>query len=110
MCVCKCRRAWLPPSAVWLFPPRSTAHDIGGWYFEWSGYDAAGHPAWLDPAVFVLTAAFDSLQREEERLRGEEVVQGRRPWERTIRRPVQQGGLKAWLKDMLAFHGVRTKS
>jgi len=42
--MCRCRRAWLPPSAAWLFPPRSAAHDSGGWYFEWKGYQQSASP------------------------------------------------------------------
>lgn len=62
--VCRARRAWLPPSSLWLFRPLSYEHDIGGWCLEWAGKEQEGHPAWLHPAVFVLTAAFDSLDHE----------------------------------------------
>jgi hypothetical protein len=27
--VCRARRAWLPPSSLWLFKPLSYTHDIG---------------------------------------------------------------------------------
>ena len=27
--VCRARRAWLPPSSLWLFKPLSFEHDIG---------------------------------------------------------------------------------
>ena len=33
-CVGRAQRAWAPPSDTWLVPPRSEAHDAGGWYFE----------------------------------------------------------------------------
>jgi hypothetical protein len=33
-CECRCRRASLPSSRFWIFAPRSTTHDIGGWYIE----------------------------------------------------------------------------
>ena len=36
----------------------------GGWYLEWPGYKHTGHAAWLDPAVFVLRAAFETLEAE----------------------------------------------
>ena len=62
--VCQGRRAWLPPPAVWLFPPRSQLHCSGGWYFEWPGHSAASHPLWLRPEVFVLLAAVDTLHQE----------------------------------------------
>jgi hypothetical protein len=62
--VCRCRRAWLPPSDLWLFPPRDPTHDIGGWYIEWGGHGLEARPGWLDPAVFLLTAAFDTLEYE----------------------------------------------
>ncbi|KAK9831521.1 hypothetical protein WJX81_005347 [Elliptochloris bilobata] len=52
--LCRCRRAWLPPSNMWLFPPRSALHDSGGWYIEWGGYAGATNPLWLPPEVFVL--------------------------------------------------------
>ena len=32
--MCRCRLAWLPPSALWLFEPRSPFHDKGAWYVE----------------------------------------------------------------------------
>ena len=44
VCVCQGRRAWLPPASMWLFPPRSAQHTIGGWYFEWPGQLNASHP------------------------------------------------------------------
>ena len=36
--ICTCKRAAMPPSSLWLFPPRSEQHQIGGWYFEWTGH------------------------------------------------------------------------
>ena len=42
--MCRCKRAWLPPSATWLFPPRSAKHAMGGWYLEWGGYKHRDHP------------------------------------------------------------------
>ena len=34
VCVGRGTRAWVPPSDLWLFAPRSDDHDGGGWYFE----------------------------------------------------------------------------
>ena len=42
--MCRCKRAWLPPSAAWLFPPRCATHTTGGWYIEWGGYKHREHP------------------------------------------------------------------
>ena len=42
--MCRCKRAWLPPSATWLFPPRCATHTTGGWYIEWGGYKHREHP------------------------------------------------------------------
>lgn len=42
--VCRCHRAWLPPSFTWLFPPRSPLHACGGYYFERAGHEDEQHP------------------------------------------------------------------
>ena len=42
--MCRAKRAWLPPSATWLFPPRCATHMTGGWYLEWGGYKHRDHP------------------------------------------------------------------
>uniref|UniRef100_A0A7C9E8J9 Uncharacterized protein n=1 Tax=Opuntia streptacantha TaxID=393608 RepID=A0A7C9E8J9_OPUST len=39
ICECRCTRARLPPSKYWLFEPRCSMHDIGGWYIETYGRD-----------------------------------------------------------------------
>ncbi|GMH06375.1 hypothetical protein Nepgr_008215 [Nepenthes gracilis] len=39
ICECRCTRARLPPSKYWLFEPRCSMHDIGGWYVETFGRD-----------------------------------------------------------------------
>ncbi|KAK9787469.1 hypothetical protein WJX73_006578 [Symbiochloris irregularis] len=65
-CVVQCKRAWLPPSSTWLFPPRSSEHAKGGWYFEWPGHDFIDHPLCPPPHVFVLLAAFESLDLERQ--------------------------------------------
>jgi hypothetical protein len=64
--VARCRRPWLPPSALWPFSPRSYDHDVGGWVVEWAGHEleGAGGTSWLHPHVLVLVAAFDSLDHE----------------------------------------------
>uniref|UniRef100_A0A061R9Y8 Heat shock protein binding n=1 Tax=Tetraselmis sp. GSL018 TaxID=582737 RepID=A0A061R9Y8_9CHLO len=69
---CRCTRAWLPPSALWLFRPRAETHDTGGWYFEryteCSPYGRRGSHR-LEPllpaAVHVLIAAYETLDEEE---------------------------------------------
>ncbi|KAJ8769325.1 hypothetical protein K2173_002529 [Erythroxylum novogranatense] len=43
LCECRCTRARLPPSKFWLFEPRCSMHDIGGWYIETFGKDRKGH-------------------------------------------------------------------
>ncbi|KAK9844451.1 hypothetical protein WJX74_002691 [Apatococcus lobatus] len=65
--VCTCKRAALPPSSLWLFPPRSQQHQTGGWYFEWTGHTRSSEKWWVHPAVFILTAAFDTLEHERKR-------------------------------------------
>ncbi|GIL69911.1 hypothetical protein Vretifemale_676, partial [Volvox reticuliferus] len=64
--LCRCVRARLLPSSTWLFPPREDTHDVGGWYFEWGGYNRRGQPGWLDPSVFVFVAA--TVASEQERI------------------------------------------
>jgi hypothetical protein len=59
--------AGLPPSRLWLFPARSGAHDVGGWYVEWEGHGREGREGWAHPAVYVLMAAFETLAWEERR-------------------------------------------
>ena len=97
--VSRCRRAWLPPSAVWLFAPRSYSHDIGGWYVEWVGERCRQHPAWLHPAVIVLAAAFDTLDHE----RAQRQPRGLFGWLRHSGRP-GPASAAAWLRSMLHFH------
>jgi hypothetical protein len=99
--VARCRRAWLPPSSVWLFPPLSYDHDAGGWYIEWAGHE--DHPAWLDPGIVALAAAFHTLDSERAsrqpqglfaRLRHGDETAGVGAWE----------SMCAWVKAMLRFH------
>jgi hypothetical protein len=73
------KRGWLPPSATWLFPPRAPgSHDIGGWYVEaerpptntgnGSGQEARlAWPGYIHPAVYLMVAAFSSLDAERRR-------------------------------------------
>lgn len=63
--VARCQRAWLPPSSLWLFKPRSYDHDIGGWIITWAGESQKMHPQWLDPSVLTLVAALDTLDYEK---------------------------------------------
>ncbi|KAL4451255.1 hypothetical protein ABPG77_009327 [Micractinium sp. CCAP 211/92] len=107
--VCRARRAWLPPSSLWLFRPLSHQHDVGGWYLEWAGREQEGHPAALHPAVFVLTAAMDSLDHERAarqplglfaRLRAE-----REAGQAGAATAGVGGGWRGWVGTMLRFHG-----
>ncbi|KAL4857519.1 Chaperone protein DnaJ [Chlorella vulgaris] len=105
--VCRARRAWLPPSSLWLFKPLAHSHDIGGWCFEWAGHKRHTHAAWLHPTVLVLVAAFDSLDHER---------QGRQPLGLFARvkaavaaqragRAEAPSGWRGWLSSALRFHG-----
>ncbi|KAJ4967074.1 hypothetical protein NE237_018923 [Protea cynaroides] len=87
VCECRCSRARLPPSKFWLFEPRCSMHDIGGWYVEtfgqdkrgrtvpsqryWDGYDAAEQPDQkrLHPAMYLVTLAYRTLDLEDARRR-----------------------------------------
>ena len=31
LCIARLKRPWLPPAAMWLFPPHNDSHTIGGW-------------------------------------------------------------------------------
>lgn len=63
---CCCRRAWLPPSASWLFAPRNHAYDVGGWYFELPEDDAGLPAPDLHPHMVVLLAALRSYERRSQ--------------------------------------------
>jgi len=91
ICVAQARRAWLPPSNLWLFKPRSYAHDTGGWSIEWAGHARQRHPAWLDPHVMVLMVALHTIEHE---------LGGRQPQGVFGR----EGGTLGWLWSMLHFH------
>lgn len=62
--VSRCKRAWLPHSSTWLFPPRCNSHSIGGWYIEAASSDHRSHPAWIRPEVLILRAAVETLATE----------------------------------------------
>lgn len=81
VCECRCSRARLPPSKFWLFEPRCSLHDIGGWYIEtfgrdkkgqtvpsqryWDGVDAgAKFDERLHPAIYLLALAYRTLDLE----------------------------------------------
>lgn len=78
---CRCTRARLPPSKFWLFEPRSSMHDVGGWYVETFGQNKKGwtvlsrrhwdgvnehHEKRLHPAIYLLTLAYRTLDIEDE--------------------------------------------
>lgn len=66
----KISRGWRPPSDLWHFPPRSPDHDIGGYYVERAGTEGERRRAMLlHPAVYILTSAYKTLDREEEERR-----------------------------------------
>jgi hypothetical protein len=79
------RRAWLPASHAWLFPPRDAAHDVGGWLVEWEGPAARGKAGYLHPAVFVTAAALRSLDAEG-------VASGAQRWWRALVDRLWPGG------------------
>ncbi|XP_019105584.2 uncharacterized protein LOC104894918 [Beta vulgaris subsp. vulgaris] len=83
-CECRCTRARLPPSKFWLFEPRCSMHDIGGWYVETYGRDRKNQTVpsqrcWdgcnayqdfekrLHPAVYLLALAYRTLDIENAR-------------------------------------------
>lgn len=83
-CECRCSRACLPPSKFWLFEPRCSMHDIGGWYVETFGRDKKGrtipsqrqwdgmaeHPEKrLHPAMYLLALAYRTLDLEDAKRR-----------------------------------------
>lgn len=85
--LCRAKRAWLPPSSTWLFPPRAETHDVGGWYFEWEGYDNQedADANWVDPPVFILFAALFTLDREAGVQQGQQ--EGQQPaWSAAMQR------------------------
>lgn len=84
ICECRCTRARLPPSKYWLFEPRCSMHDIGGWYVETYGRDKKNKTIlsqryWdsidanqqfekrLHPAVYLLALAYRTLDIENTR-------------------------------------------
>lgn len=72
-----------------------------------------GNPAYLDPSVMIMLAAFDTLARERQKGgttegRSAPSDDSRAPGY-PIRRTDSGGwqGMLAWLKSMLAFHGKK---
>ena len=100
------RRA--PICFAWPLPTHA-----GGWCLEWAGDAHKGHPAWLDPAVFVLTAAFDTLDSERaarqplglfSRLRAAQAAAAAGDGEGDAAQ-AQEQGWRGWWKSALRFHG-----
>ncbi|XP_020273768.1 uncharacterized protein LOC109848596 isoform X4 [Asparagus officinalis] len=126
-CECRCSRARLPPSnedvlfsmftyvtnnfvvsnRFWLFEPRSSIHDIGGWYVETFGRDKKGrtvpsqrqwdgvieHPEKrLHPAMYLLALAYRTLDLEDEKRR-----------KRAVRDlfPSKLSGILHWCKKLI---------
>ncbi|KAF8410174.1 hypothetical protein HHK36_002696 [Tetracentron sinense] len=90
VCECRCSRAQLPPSKFWLFEPRCSMHDIGGWYVEtfgrdkkgktvpsqrhWDGCEAIEQPEKrLHPAMYLLALAYRTLDLEDAKRRKQTV-------------------------------------
>ncbi len=69
-----------------------------GWYFEWCGESQREHPAWLHPSVFILTAAFETLEYESKRRQPDKHADTGEGALLTRRALV-------WAKQMLKFHG-----
>ncbi|XP_021714417.1 uncharacterized protein LOC110682394 isoform X1 [Chenopodium quinoa] len=84
ICECRCTRARLPSSKFWLFEPRCSTHDIGGWYVEtygrdrkrktvpsqryWDGFESHQEcEERLHPAVYLLALAYRTLDIENAR-------------------------------------------
>lgn len=66
----KISRGWRPPSDLWRFPPRSPDHDIGGFYIERAEAEGERRRAMLlHPAVYIVSSAYKTLDREEEERR-----------------------------------------
>ena len=115
--VARAQRAWLPPSSLWLFKPRSYDHDIGGWVISWAGESQRDHPLWLDPSVLTLVAALGTLDYEKakqqpyglfERLRrgGDGFFGNDGGSSGGSVGSVNGGGRKVleWVRDILRFH------
>lgn len=83
-CECRSSRARLPSSKFWLFEPRCSMHDIGGWYVETFGRDKKGRTVpcqrqWdgthamelsekrLHPAMYLMALAYRTLDLEDEK-------------------------------------------
>ena len=86
----------------------------GGWCLEWAGDARKGHPAWLHPAVFVLTAAFDTLDHERAarqplglfaRLRAAKAAAAAAGGEEGGSAAAQEQGWRGWWRSVLRFHG-----
>ena len=82
---------------------------------EWHGAAQRNHPAALHPAVFVLTAAFDSLDHERAartplglfaRLRAARAAAAGSGGE-PAGEAEHRGGWRGWLAGALRFHGRR---
>lgn len=90
-CLWRCRRAHLPPAHLWLFPPRSANHNIGGWYFERYGRGSDELEVQLDATIPVLMAAYITIAREQRRSQ----ITRQGPSQGTIRSMVE------WLPDAM---------
>ncbi|KAL3681300.1 hypothetical protein R1sor_024256 [Riccia sorocarpa] len=87
-CECRCRRASVLPSRYWIFEPRADTHNVGGWYIETFGhssrrrmnkrvsyesreykhgfsiYSATRDDKKLHPAMYIMAAAYKTLDEE----------------------------------------------
>ena len=78
-------------------------------YMEWTGHQAAEHPAYLDPAFMIMLAAFDTIARET----GPSMLCGERQQSSHQRSAGHEqseddaehgASATAWLKSLLTFH------
>ena len=101
-----------PTHLLYALPAPTSASAAGGWSLEWAGQAQRDHPAWLHPAVLVLTAAFDSLDNERAarqplglfgRLRAGTAAGAAGEAGEGAER--QGAGWRGWLASALRFHG-----
>lgn len=78
-------------------------------YIEWCGYGAVDNPAYLDPSIIILMAAFDTLTHESPQSAAQETSYSSQQHvdNLTSESADTKQGTIAWLKSMLAFHGKK---
>ncbi|CAM6103525.1 unnamed protein product [Calypogeia fissa] len=93
-CECRCRRATILPSRYWIFEPRTDTHNVGGWYIETFdqsrrsskrnsrrylkqygssiGTDEERKDKMLHPAMYIMAAAYKTLDEEDKAVQKKE--------------------------------------